>query len=63
MLNSIDWSKWVPRETATLCFIEKEGQLLLIHKKRGLGAGTINAPGGRLEPGETPLEAAIRETG
>ncbi|MEI8340264.1 MAG: 8-oxo-dGTP diphosphatase [Verrucomicrobiota bacterium] len=58
-----DWSNWVPRETATLCFIQQNGQLLLIRKKRGLGAGKINAPGGRLEPGETAHEAAIRETG
>ena len=35
--------------------------MLLIHKKRGLGAGKINGPGGRLEPGETALEAVIRE--
>ena len=35
--------------------------MLLIRKKRGLGAGKINGPGGRLEPGETPLAAAIRE--
>jgi 8-oxo-dGTP diphosphatase len=37
-------------------------RLLLIRKKRGLGAGKINAPGGRLEPGETPEQAAVRET-
>jgi 8-oxo-dGTP diphosphatase len=59
----MDWSTWIPRETATLCFIQQDDQLLLIRKKRGLGAGKINAPGGRLEPGETALEAAIRETG
>ena len=35
---------------------------MLIHKKRGLGGGKINAPGGRIEPGESPLAAAIRET-
>jgi 8-oxo-dGTP diphosphatase len=58
----INWNDWTPRERANLCFILKDGQLLLIRKKRGLGAGKINAPGGRLEPGETPLEAAIRET-
>jgi len=57
-----DWSKWIPSEVATLCFIRQDDQLLLIHKKRGLGAGKVNAPGGRLEPGETALEAAIRET-
>ena len=28
----------------------------------GLGAGKINAPGGKLEAGETALAAAIRET-
>ena len=60
--KNMDWKTWTPREKATLCFIENEGQLLLIRKKRGLGAGKINGPGGRLEPGETPLQGAIRET-
>ncbi len=36
-------------------------QVLLIHKKTGLGKGKINGPGGKLEPGETALEAAVRE--
>jgi len=58
----MDWKNWIPREIATLCFIKTGGRVLLIRKKRGLGAGKINGPGGRLEPGETPLEAAIRET-
>lgn len=47
---------------ASLCFVRKEGRILMIRKKRGLGAGKINGPGGRLEQGETPLQAAIRET-
>jgi len=55
------WSSWIPRERATLLFIFREGEILLIHKKRGLGAGKISGPGGRLEPGETPLQAALRE--
>ena len=59
----MNWSNWIPRETATLCFIRVEDRLLLIRKKRGLGAGKINAPGGRIEPGETAREAAVRETG
>lgn len=58
----IDWTSWQFTDHAVLCFIREGGRLLLIRKKRGLGAGKINAPGGRLEPGETPLEAAIRET-
>jgi mutator protein MutT len=58
----MDWTQWVPQEKANLCFIVKAGRVLLIRKKRGLGAGKINAPGGKLELGETPEEAAIRET-
>lgn len=58
----IDWTIWKPRERATLLFVVKDGNILLIRKKRGLGAGKINGPGGRIEPGETPLEAAVRET-
>ena len=33
-----------------------------MRKKRGSGAGKINAPGGHIESGETALQAAIRET-
>ena len=51
----MDWSSWTPRERANLCFILKNRQLLLIRKKRGLGAGKINAPGGKIEVGVTPL--------
>jgi len=61
MRGVIDWTTWQPRERANLCFIVKEGRVLLIRKKRGLGAGKINGPGGKLEPGETALDSAIRE--
>lgn len=60
-LRAMDWSTWQPRERANLCFIVKDGQVLLIRKKRGLGAGKINGPGGKLEPGETAHDAAVRE--
>lgn len=58
----IDWPNWQPKEKATLLFVVRDGQILLIRKKRGLGAGKINGPGGRLESGEMPIEAALRET-
>lgn len=61
-LHAMDWSTWQPREHANLCFIVKDGRILLIRKKRGLGAGKINGPGGKLEPGESAHDAAIRET-
>ncbi|MEI6338021.1 MAG: 8-oxo-dGTP diphosphatase [Verrucomicrobiota bacterium] len=58
----MDWANWQPKERATLLFVVKGGQILLIRKKRGLGAGKINGPGGRIEPGESAIEAAVRET-
>lgn len=49
---------------ATLMFVidETRDHVLLIRKKRGLGAGKINGPGGKLDPGESPAECAVRET-
>ena len=35
--------------------------MLLIHKKTGHGAGRINGPGGKLDPGESALACARRE--
>jgi len=61
-VNDVDWDAWDPKERATLMFIRQNDRFLMIHKKRGLGAGYYNAPGGRLEPDETMLECAIRET-
>ena len=59
-----DWKGWAPELRATLMFIidEPAGRVLLIRKKRGLGAGKINGPGGKIDPGESSLECAIRET-
>jgi 8-oxo-dGTP diphosphatase len=36
-------------------------QVLLGRKKTGLGLGRLVGPGGKLEPGETPQQAAVRE--
>lgn len=60
--SPIDWTTWQAGMHATLMFIVKDGRILLIEKKRGLGAGKINGPGGKIDPGETALEAVIRET-
>lgn len=60
-LSDIDWASWQPKDRATLIFVVRGGEVLLIRKKRGLGAGKVNAPGGRLEPGESPLACALRE--
>ena len=60
-VSDIDWTRWRAVDPATLIFVIRGEQILLIHKKRGLGAGKINGPGGRLEPGETPAAGAARE--
>lgn len=61
-VDKIDWASWQPTECAVLSFIRDGNRLMLIRKKTGLGAGKINAPGGRIAPGETAMQAAIRET-
>jgi 8-oxo-dGTP diphosphatase len=61
LLREIDWSAWRPSEKATLLFVLSGGNILLIDKKTGLGAGKVNGPGGRINPGETALQGAIRE--
>lgn len=58
----VDWTTWRADDVATLMFVVRATEVLLIRKLRGLGAGKINGPGGRLEPGETLVEAAVRET-
>lgn len=45
----------------TLCIIYREDQVLLGFKKRGFGKNRWNGFGGKVEPGETVLQAALRE--
>lgn len=40
----------------------KDGTVLSAIRKEGSGKNLIGGPGGHIEPGETPYEAAIRET-
>jgi 8-oxo-dGTP diphosphatase len=58
----VDWDTWQPTIRATLLFVVEAGRVLLIHKKRGIGAGLVNGPGGKIDPGESAAECAIRET-
>jgi 8-oxo-dGTP diphosphatase len=57
------WVKcWRPEFVGTLLFLRAADDVLLIHKKTGHGAGRINAPGGKLDPGESVVACACRET-
>ena len=60
-LSDIDWADWQPKDPATLVFVIRDGKILLIDKKTGLGKGKINGPGGKVEKGESPEACAVRE--
>lgn len=45
-----------------LMLLRREDQVLLGEKLTGFGTGQIVAPGGHIEPGESALDAAVRET-
>ena len=52
---------WKPPIYATLVYVKSQNRVLLIEKLRGHGAGKVNAPGGKLEVGESLVDCAIRE--
>jgi 8-oxo-dGTP pyrophosphatase MutT (NUDIX family) len=60
-----DKKRLKPSSVLLLLFIEK-GELFVCLIKRPANmkhhAGQVALPGGRIEPGETPLETALRET-
>lgn len=58
----MNWQGWRPQENAVLVLIQAGHQVLLIHKKRGLGQGKVMIPGGRVEAQESAEQAAVRET-
>ena len=62
-VEDVDWENWAPVEKAVIVYMvdQKQNRVLLIHKKTGLGEGKINAPGGRIEKGESAEATAIRE--
>ena len=61
-VEDVPWGSWEPSERCVLTYVMDGDNVLLILKKRGLGDGYYNAPGGHIELEETSTEAAIRET-
>ena len=58
--SGFQWpAQWTPDILATLMFVVQDGKILLIRKKRGIGAGKVNGPGGKFEPGETALQCVL----
>ena len=44
------------------CYVVRAGRILVLKRKGGLGDGFWYLPGGVVEPGEQPADAAVRET-
>jgi 8-oxo-dGTP diphosphatase len=52
----------MPTIQVVLAYIERDGQVLLTRRPAGTHlAGCWEFPGGKIEPGETPQQALIRE--
>ncbi|KAF8325173.1 NUDIX hydrolase domain-like protein [Cantharellus anzutake] len=58
-----EWDTYSGAKCFTNAFVldEKNARILLGFKKRGFGASMYNGFGGKVEPDESPLEAAKRE--
>ena len=55
--------KFKPKVEVAALFIEHEGRILLLHRQENKSQGNLwGIPGGKLDKGETPLEAVLRET-
>ena len=52
--------RWTPRITVATV-VSRAGQLLLVEEDKA-GQQVLNQPAGHLEPGESLLQAAVRET-
>ena len=45
----------------TVCFLTRADQVLMLLRRRPPNQGLWNGVGGKIEPGETPLESVLRE--
>ncbi len=52
----------LPDKLSTLVFLRRNEEVVLAMKKRDLGKGKWNGAGGKVNPDESVLQAAIRET-
>ncbi|TFY73245.1 hypothetical protein EWM64_g10767 [Hericium alpestre] len=59
--GSTDWLDYQFVKFYTNAYIFQDDKLLLGYKKRGFGVGKYNGFGGKVDPGETPDQAAVRE--
>ncbi|KRG39490.1 7,8-dihydro-8-oxoguanine-triphosphatase [Stenotrophomonas pictorum JCM 9942] len=59
-MNALQSQRWAPHVTVATV-VSRAGQLLLVEEVKQ-GRRLLNQPAGHLEPGESLLDAAVRET-
>ncbi|HBN52689.1 MAG TPA: NUDIX hydrolase [Stenotrophomonas sp.] len=59
-MNALDCQRWAPHVTVATV-VSRAGQLLLVEEEKE-GRRVLNQPAGHLDPGESLVEAAVRET-
>ncbi len=59
-MNTLDCQRWAPHVTVATV-VSRAGQLLLVEEEKE-GRRVLNQPAGHLDPGESLVEAAVRET-
>lgn len=59
-MNALQSQRWAPRVTVATV-VSRAGQLLMVEEEKA-GRRVLNQPAGHLEPDESLLEAAVRET-
>ncbi|MBN8799874.1 MAG: NUDIX hydrolase, partial [Stenotrophomonas nitritireducens] len=59
-MNALSSQRWAPHVTVATV-VSRAGQLLLVEEEKH-GRRVLNQPAGHLEPGESLVEAAVRET-
>ncbi|MEZ4768381.1 MAG: 8-oxo-dGTP diphosphatase [Caldilineales bacterium] len=51
----------MPRKVTTLVYAARNGEVLMMHRRKQPNLGQWTAPGGKVELNESPAECAVRE--
>lgn len=64
MFHDTKPANYTSDKAGAICFVEHQGKFLILKRSPQSPQGDLwtGAPGGKLEAGETPLDAAVRET-